>query len=59
MFELLLARPEVSKVNIFRVGIDADNLASIRCFQHVGFIEEGIDEDGFLSLTYKMNNHWR
>lgn len=50
----LMARPEVAEVKEWRVGIEADNLASQRCLASVGFVldDPTEDEDGFLQYTF-------
>jgi RimJ/RimL family protein N-acetyltransferase len=37
MLRALLAEPAVREVRLFGAGIEADNVASRRCFEHAGF----------------------
>lgn len=55
MLKMLLEREELSQGAIIKAGIETDNMACIRCFQSVGFTEDGLDEDGFLSFIYHLN----
>lgn len=45
--------PEMHQVKKWYAGIEADNSASLRCFQSVGYILENSepDEDGYYSVT--------
>ncbi|MBO0992286.1 hypothetical protein IPU53_04415 [Bacillus sp. SD088] len=54
MLQTLLQRPELSLAQKNEVGIEPDNLASLSCFKHVGFKEEGFDADGFMILTLEL-----
>ncbi|WP_421617603.1 GNAT family N-acetyltransferase [Brevibacillus sp. TJ4] len=54
MIDALLKRPELSSVETIEIGIEQDNIASIKCFRKAGFIEHGLDEDGFVLLTYPL-----
>ena len=40
-----VSSPEVSDVRVFALGIDADNIASIRCAEAVGFAVESTEPD--------------
>ncbi|WP_062104328.1 GNAT family N-acetyltransferase [Bacillus niameyensis] len=54
MLNTLLQRPEMVRVQKLVVYVEIDNLASLACFKHVGFIENGIDEDGLQILTLEL-----
>lgn len=56
MINTLLQRPEISTVEIIKVGIEQDNIVSRHIFKQVGFIEEGIDEDNFINFSLKLNH---
>lgn len=56
MLNTLLQRPELSTVKVIEVGIEQDNTASLHIFKQVGFIEEGIDEDGFINFSLKLKH---
>jgi RimJ/RimL family protein N-acetyltransferase len=50
----LLDRPEVLQLNRIVGTVEADNVASHRCVEAVGFVQQGNepDEDGFLVFVY-------
>lgn len=50
----LMARPEAALVEVWKVGIEPDNLASQRCLASVGFGLENRaeDEEGFLQYVF-------
>lgn len=52
ILKALLQKTELSAVQIIKVGIETDNVASLQCFKKVGFIEEGLDMDGLIALSY-------
>jgi RimJ/RimL family protein N-acetyltransferase len=54
ILQAFLKRPEVMRLNQLEVTIEPDNLASIRCFQKVGFVQASSepDQEGFLHFTY-------
>lgn len=54
MLNTLLQRPELSSVQIIKVGIEPDNKASLQCFKNAGYIEKGLDEEGFITLTLAL-----
>lgn len=54
ILEMLLNRQELSIVKIIKVEIEPDNLASLHCFKKVGFIEEGINNEGYINLALKV-----
>ncbi|WP_158289282.1 GNAT family N-acetyltransferase [Paenibacillus flagellatus] len=52
MLAALLQRPELTAVRRWEAGIEPDNIASIRCFRKAGFVEQEVDEDGFMRLVF-------
>ena len=50
----LMAQPGAGSVKEWRVGIEADNLASQRCLASIGFVldDPAEDEEGFLQYTF-------
>ena len=44
------------KIKYIEAGIDADNIASKRCFESCGFELKEIDEDGFMDYIYNIEN---
>lgn len=54
MLKTFLQRPEINKVDKIEVAIETDNIASLACFKHVGFKENGMDEDGLQILTLQL-----
>lgn len=56
MLQSLLKRSELSLTQMIKVGIETDNHASIQCFKKVGFVEDGLDKDGLVELTYCLNS---
>jgi RimJ/RimL family protein N-acetyltransferase len=51
-----LSRPELTSLNRIRAVIQADNVASLRCFYSVGFGAEWSepDEEGFVTVVYNL-----
>lgn len=52
ILKALLQKTVLSTVQIIKVSIEIDNVASLQCFKKVGFIEEGVDSDGMIALSY-------
>ncbi|GIN71344.1 hypothetical protein J14TS2_18190 [Bacillus sp. J14TS2] len=54
MLQTFLQRPELLRTQKIEVGIEPDNFASLSCFKHAGFKEEGVDANGFMILTLEF-----
>ncbi|UVI29417.1 GNAT family N-acetyltransferase [Paenibacillus spongiae] len=57
MVETLLKRPEISSVQMIKIGIEPDNIASLNCFRKVGFIEQGLDDEGLVEFAYPLRSN--
>ncbi|MEK3886506.1 hypothetical protein [Bacillus sp. FSL K6-3431] len=55
MLNTLIQKSELSSVQIIKVSIEPDNIASLHCFKQAGFIEEGLDKEGFITLSLNLN----
>ena len=55
ILRVFLRRPEVTRLEQLEARIEADNPASIRCFQQAAFRQAGSepDSEGFLRFTYQ------
>jgi RimJ/RimL family protein N-acetyltransferase len=55
ILKAFLMRPEVTRLTLLKAAVEPDNLASVRCLQHAGFIQDsaGPDHEGFLQYTYQ------
>ncbi|MBE2193770.1 MAG: GNAT family N-acetyltransferase [Anaerolinea sp.] len=50
LLQALIQRPEATHLNLLKATVEPDNLASLRCLQKAGFIQEPPepDDEGFL-----------
>jgi L-amino acid N-acyltransferase YncA len=57
ILKTFLDRPEVAGLIQLEVTIEPDNLASLRCFQQVGFIQmdKEPDGEGFLHFIFRLD----
>jgi RimJ/RimL family protein N-acetyltransferase len=51
-----LTYPEFARLQLVEADIEIDNVASLRCFRSVGFVDQRryTDDDGFRTLVYPM-----
>lgn len=56
MLHALLQKSEISTVQMIKVGIESDNIASLNFFKQAGFMEESIDDEGFLVYSLNLSN---